>query len=142
MELKFLTIDEYDEVVSLWNRAGLKFKPEGRDSRNAIMKQLEKNPELLLGAFLDGKLIGIALLTDDGRKGWINRLAVDPDYRRRGIAKELIKKSEEIFRKKGINLFAALVEDWNYQSQNLFNRMGYTKHTEIFYFTKRDSDEY
>jgi ribosomal protein S18 acetylase RimI-like enzyme len=142
MEFRFLTIDDYDSVIKLWERAGLKFKPEGRDRRDFILKQLERYPDMLLGAYDDGKLVGIALLTDDGRKGWINRLAVDPDYRRRGVAKGLIEKSEEIFRKKGIHLFAALVEDWNIPSQNLFSSVGYKKHNDIFYFTKRDSDEY
>jgi ribosomal protein S18 acetylase RimI-like enzyme len=97
---------------------------------------------MLLGAYDNGKLVGVVLLTDDGRKGWINRLAVDPDYRRKGIAKSLIDKSEEIFRERGIHLFAALIEDWNIPSQELFHSKGYNKHNDIFYFTKRDSDEY
>ncbi len=142
MQFKFLTIEEYDDVINLWKRAGLKFKPKGRDSRESMKKQLESYPDMLLGAFIDGKLVGIAIITHDGRKGWINRLAVDPDYRRRGIAKEIIMKSEEIFRRKGIFLFAALIEDWNTASQELFSQMGYIKHNDIFYFSKRDSDEY
>ncbi|MVT13698.1 MAG: GNAT family N-acetyltransferase [Euryarchaeota archaeon] len=142
MEFKFLSYEDYDDVVALWVRAGLKFKPKGRDSKDFILKQMEKNPQMFLGAYDNGKLVGVVLLTDDGRKGWINRLAVDPDYRRKGIAKSLIDKSEEIFRERGIHLFAALIEDWNIPSQELFHSKGYNKHNDIFYFTKRDSDEY
>ncbi|MEM0151015.1 MAG: GNAT family N-acetyltransferase [Thermoplasmata archaeon] len=142
MQFNFLTINDYDDVVNLWKKAGLKFKPNGRDSIESIKKQLELFPYMFLGAFMDGKLVGVAIITDDGRKGWINRLAVDPDYRRKGVAKGIISKAEEIFRNKGIYLFAALIEDWNVASQELFKSMGYVKHTDIFYFSKRDSDEY
>ncbi len=142
MEFKYLTIDDYDEIVNLWKAAGLKFKPNGRDNKTEIEKQLKRYPDMFLGAFENDKLIGIVLLTDDGRKGWINRLAVHPEYRKKGVAQELIKKSEEHFRKKGIYLFAALIEDWNIPSMNLFKKMGYTFHKDIYYFSKRDSDEY
>ncbi len=142
MEFRYLKIEDYDEITGLWKRAGLKFKPEGRDSKNEIKKQLKRYPDMFLGAYEDGKLIGIALLTDDGRKGWINRLAVDPEYRRKGVAQKIILRAEEHFRNKGINLFAALIEDWNIPSMNLFQKVGYKFHKDIYYFTKRDSDEY
>jgi Acetyltransferase (GNAT) family. len=45
---------------------------------------------------------------------------VDPEYQRRGVAAEIIKRAEETFRSRGIFLFAALVDDWNIPSQNLF----------------------
>ncbi|MDP8011570.1 MAG: GNAT family N-acetyltransferase [Thermoplasmata archaeon] len=142
MEYRFLSIEDYAKVVELWKNAGLKFKPNGRDSEKSITEQMIKQPNMFLGAFDGKKLVGIALLTDDGRKGWINRLAVDPAYRRKGIAKELIKKAEELFRSRGIYLFAALIEEWNIPSQTLFQDMGYKKHSDIYYFSKRDFDEY
>lgn len=142
MYYNFLSLRDYDKVIDLWKRSGLKFKPNGRDSEKAVAEQMIKQPNMFLGAFDGDKLVGIVLLTDDGRKGWINRLAVDPDYRRKGVAQELIKRAEEIFRSRGIFLFSALIEDWNIPSQNLFKKMGYKKHEDIFYFSKRDFDEY
>ena len=142
MLYRFLSFEDYDRVVDLWKRAGLKFKPNGRDSKKAILEQMTKQPNMFLGAFDNDKLVGVVLLTDDGRKGWINRLAVDPEYRRKGIAKELIRRSEEIFRNRGIYLFAALIEDWNIPSQKLFESQGYKRHHDIFYYSKRDFDDY
>jgi ribosomal protein S18 acetylase RimI-like enzyme len=68
-------------------------------------------------------------------------LAVDPDYRKRGIAKVLVDESEKILRKHGVRIFCALVGDDNGASQALFNECGYVQHQGITYFSKRDGDE-
>ena len=140
MHIRRLTIEDYHEIVSLWSRADLPFKPEGRDSRRAIEAQIGANPDFFLGAFENGHLVGTVILSSDLRKGWINRLAVDPDYRRRGVAKALIEESEKILRKHGLRIFCSLIEGSNRRSRALFKKCGYSEYTDISYFTKRDSD--
>lgn len=68
-------------------------------------------------------------------------MAVDPNYRDRGIAKALIAASEKMLRKYGIRIFCALIEDSNIASKKLFKECGYAEHHDIIYFSKRDSDE-
>jgi ribosomal protein S18 acetylase RimI-like enzyme len=131
---------DYDAIVSLWSRAGLPFKPEGRDSKECVEKQIAVNPDFVLGAFSDGHLIGTIVLSSDIRKGWINRLAVDPDYRCRGVATALIEESEKTLRKHGLKIFCSLVEDSNEPSKTLFRKCGYSEHRDITYFSKRDND--
>jgi ribosomal protein S18 acetylase RimI-like enzyme len=141
MKIRVLTIKDYDEIIDLWKVAGLPFKPHGRDSREAIAWQMHENPDFFLGAFENGRLIGIVILSCDGRKGWINRLAVHPQHQRQGIAKALIVEGERILRKHGIRIFCALIEDYNEVSKNLFRKCGYVEHRDIIYFSKRDSEE-
>jgi len=141
MEIRRLTISDYEEMVRLWSRAKLPFKPKGRDSKKAIAAQMKANPEFFLGAFENNRLVGTVIISCDLRKGWINRLAVDPDYRYRGIAKVLIAESEKILRKHGIRIFCALIEDYNAISKKLFKECGYIEHRDIIYFSKRDSNE-
>jgi len=141
MKIQRLTINDYDEIVKLWSRTKLPFKSKGRDSKEAIAVQMEANPEFFIGAFVDNRLVGTAIISCDMRKGWINRLAVDPDHRKRGIAKALIAESEKILRKRDIRIFCALIEDYNAASRKLFREFGYVEHHDIIYFSKRDSDE-
>jgi N-acetylglutamate synthase-like GNAT family acetyltransferase len=141
MEIRRLTINDYKEMVDLWSKAELPFKPKGRDSREAMTVQMKANPDFFLGAFEDSNLVGVVVLSCDVRKGWINRLAVDPDYRHRGIAKALIAESERTLRKHGIRIFCVLIEDYNAISKKLFEECGYVKHHDITYFSKRGSDE-
>jgi len=141
MKIRRLTIDDYDEIVKLWSTAGLPFKPKGRDSKKAIEAQMGTPPNLFLGAYKGDRLVGVALLTCDGRKGWVNRLAVDPEYRHCGIAKALIAESEKIFKEHGITVFCSLIDDDNSVSKELFKKCGYVEHHDIIYFSKRDNDE-
>lgn len=141
MEIRKLTINDYEEIIKLWSRARLPYKPKGRDRKEAIAAQMKANPEFFLGAFEDNRLVGMVIISCDMRKGWINRLAVDPDYRNRGIAAALIAESEKILRKHGVRIFCALIEDYNAASRELFKECGYVEHRDIIYFSKRDSNE-
>jgi ribosomal protein S18 acetylase RimI-like enzyme len=140
MRVQRLAISDYDEIISLWYRARLRFRPDGRDSKESMANQMMVNPDFFVGVFEDGRLVGTVVLSSDMRRGWINRLAVDPEYRRRGVAKTLIEESERILRNRGLKVFCSLIENSNKPSKALFKKCGYVEHTGISYFSKRDSD--
>ena len=135
-----MTISDYDQIVALWQKAGLSYKPEGRDRKDTIRSQMAVNPDFFLGAFEGVRLLGVLVVSTDGRRGWINRLAVDPNCRRKGVAKALISEAERILREHGMRIFCALIEDTNSGSMRLFKDCGYRAHRDIVYFSKRDSD--
>jgi len=141
MEIRRLTPNDYHKLVRLWLKAGLPFKPKGRDNPESIARQMEANPDFFIGAFENGELIGAVIASSDTRKGWINRLAVDPNCRRRGVAKTLIAEAEKALRQRGIRIFGALIEDYNVASKELFKKCGYVEHRDIIYFSKRDSED-
>ena len=133
---------ELDEMRKVWKAAGLPYRPRGRDSLKNLEKQRKRDPSYFLGAFKDGRLIGVSLVTDDGRKGWINRLAVHPDARRKGVATLLVSRSEMILRRKGMRLLCTHIEAGNEVSFALFEKLGYEVEREILYLTKRDRESY
>ncbi len=92
-----------------------------------------------LVAETDKKIIGAIVGTHDGRKGWINRLVIAPSYQKKGIAKRLVEEVEHHFSSMGIDIVACLIEDWNTTSMQVFEKLGYTKHTDILYYSKRKS---
>lgn len=128
--------EDYDAVIALWRRAGLPFEPQGRDSYQAISRQLQAARHLMFVAEADGQIVGTAFGSHDGRKGWINRLAVDPAFRRQGSARTLIKHVEEALARDGLIIVAALVEAPNEPSLELFRKLGYEERRDIIYFRK------
>ena len=142
IEIRTLTIKDYESMVKLWKSAGLSFKPRGRDSKRMIERQMQAFPDFFIGAFHEDKLVGVVIGSYDGRmKGWINRLAVDPAYRRRGIAAKLITHAEEALEKRGAAIFGVLIETPNEESVRLFQKIGYVAHRQILYVTKRKNAE-
>ena len=142
LRLRRLGMDDYDALLALWQRAGLhSLKLQGRDSRAALERQLATGTQVVLGLELDGCLVGSVITTHDGRKGWINRLVVDPDQRRQGYAARLIAGAEKVLREQGMQIIAALVESDNPASLALFRKVGYIEiDQQIHYLTKRESD--
>jgi ribosomal protein S18 acetylase RimI-like enzyme len=140
--IRELDLDDYNELLKLWKRAGLhSLKPHGRDSVDALSRQLASGVQTILGVEIDGRLAGAVVATHDSRKGWINRLAVDPAYRRRGYGARLVRAAEEVLHDQGIRIIAALVECGNRKSLALFERCGYAVSSDIYYVSKRESDE-
>ena len=128
---------EYEKLIKLWEKSKLPFKPNGRDSKENIIKQLNISTNGFIVAENNANIIGAIIASHNGRKGWINRLAVHPDYRKKGIAAALIKEAENFLQSEGIEIFAALIEGWNFQSKNLFEKNNYNEFEGIHYFTKR-----
>jgi ribosomal protein S18 acetylase RimI-like enzyme len=130
-------IEDYDQVISLWRACTLPFRPNGRDSKKRIAKEIEKPTALFLVIERQGEIVGTLFGTTDGRKGWINRLAVRPDQRRKSLAKRLIKEMEGRFEALGLEVFSCLIEDHSDSSMRLFEEIGYKDDPSVHYFSKR-----
>jgi ribosomal protein S18 acetylase RimI-like enzyme len=136
-KIRRLTAEDYDRLIELWTECRLPVKPEGRDSRAEIVRQLGLPYVNFIAAESDGRVVGTVVASHDGRKGWVNRLAVDPAFRGRGLGRRLVREAEEWLEAQGLGIFACLIEDWNELSMELFQKLGYVKEGEIIYFTKR-----
>lgn len=67
--IRTMTIEDYDEVYSLWTKIrgfGLRSVD---DSREGIARFLKRNPTTSVVAVEDGKVVGSILCGHDGRSG-------------------------------------------------------------------------
>lgn len=136
--IKELGFEHYTKIQALWEEAGLSWRSVGRDHPDQIKKQLEKKNVFFLGEMKNDDLLGVVMVTHDGRKGWINRLAVHPKHRHRGIAQKLLEEAENrLFQTEGIEVISALIFEDNIPSLSLFERTGYEVWSNIRYYSKR-----
>ena len=68
-------------------------------------------------------------------------LAVDPAERRKGYARQLVAAAENALQESGIAVIAVLIERENSESLAFFQDLGYQRHDDICYLSKRDSAE-
>lgn len=141
IEYRPLNGKDYQEIISLWKRAGLPFKPDGRDSETELTRSMEQDPDLFIGAYDDGELVGVIVGSDDGRRGWLNRLAVDPAYRLSGLARSLVQQCEDNLRSRGRTIICAHIEAGNLGSLAFARELGYVIHDDIVYVSKRESEQ-
>lgn len=132
---------DYDDVIMLWADAGLPFKPRGRDSRTQLTHEMKRDDSFFVGLFDEHRMIAVGFASFDGRRGWINRLAVHPDHRGRGLAAQVIAECERFLKKRGAVVYAALIEEVNSPSMSCFEKAGYVCLSEYKYFRKADSED-
>ena len=89
MHLREATPADHAALHALWARTpGIQLRAE--DDRAPFCTYLARNPGLSLVAEAEGAIVGSLLAGHDGRRGYLQHLAVDPQHRRRGIATALI----------------------------------------------------
>lgn len=134
--IRLASISDYDAIVAVWKCCGTRASLQGRESRDGFARQIAAFPDSFLVAESAGRVVGVVLGSHDHRKGWINRLAVLPDYQRKGIGRKLVEACEAVLRKQGLSIVAAHVEPANAASATLFENLGYREDVPVRYFRK------
>lgn len=89
---QYLSKDE-PEVIELWQKCAL-IRGWNNPERD-IERKLKVNPELFLVGLTGNRLVATAMGGYDGHRGWIYYLAVDPDYQRKGLGRQIMEMIEK-----------------------------------------------
>jgi len=81
------------ELEALWARVFPDDPPMNAPAK-LLARKLTVQPELLLVGVVDERLVASVIAGFEGVRGWINHLAVLPEWRRRGFATELVRAAE------------------------------------------------
>jgi ribosomal protein S18 acetylase RimI-like enzyme len=106
--IRAATEADVDDVLELW-AAARSVHAVTPDTPEALRILLGRDPEALLVADLDGRIVGALVAGFDGWRGNMYRLAVEPERRRRGIGALLIDEAERRLRDAGARRVTALI---------------------------------
>ena len=134
LKTRTFTMDDFAAVAELWRRSGLANRPG--DGRKDVLMKLERDSCLFLVAQEGSRIIGAVMGAWDGRRGWIYHLAVDPAFRRRGVATKMLREVERRMCTKGVPRVHSMVFDRNAASLSLFEGLGYERQSDLVVFGK------
>jgi len=117
MHIRSFRMEDYVQVIALWTAVGLTVGAS--DSRAALEHKLERDADLFLVAEGEGNaaLIGAVLGAYDGRRAWINHLAIAPGAQGCGLGRLLMDELEQRLRAKGCVKVNLLIKPTNAQVQ-------------------------
>jgi N-acetylglutamate synthase len=120
----------YDAAVALWRSTdGITLRPA--DDRPSLTIYLERNSGLSFVALADGVVVGTVLCGTDGRPGYLQHLAVAPDYRRHGIGKRLAEASLDALCSLGVTKCHLFVLQENSAAHAFWKRLGWQERDDI-----------
>jgi len=134
MRIREFRIEDYGNVLELWKDARLILRPG--DELEGIKLKLQRDPDLFLVAEEDHGIVGAVMGAWDGRRGWINHLAIKPAFQRRGIASAIINELERRFTEKGAEKVNAQIYESNTKSLEFFKARGYEIHSDLIMIGK------
>jgi ribosomal protein S18 acetylase RimI-like enzyme len=94
------TSDDIEAVLAFWLEATA--EPSTTDDAGGLDALLTRSPGALVLAVDGDAIVGSIVAGWDGWRGALYRLAVQPSYRRRGIATALVSEAERLLRDQGV----------------------------------------
>ena len=101
MNYRQMDIEDYDRIVALWRDCdGVSLRDA--DSRAGIARYLRRNPGLSFVAEEDSEILGTIMAGHDGKRGYIQHLAVSNSSRQQGIASNLVELCLQALKREGV----------------------------------------
>lgn len=136
IDIRVMSITDYEEVYNLWvNTPGMGLNSTD-DSKEGIDKYLKRNPTSCFVAECNGTIIGVIMSGHDGRRGYIYHTAVLPAYRNQGLAKRLVDCAMSALEKEGINKVALVAFKKNTLGNGFWENIGFIERDDLTYRNK------
>jgi ribosomal protein S18 acetylase RimI-like enzyme len=124
IQTRKFVIEDYEAAVELWKRVEGVEIAEG-DDREGVAQFLARNPGLSRVATDGSTMIGVAFCGNDGRRGYIYHLAVDPNYRGQGVGQRLVRECLEGLRRIGLQRANIMVATDNPRGREFWSKCGW-----------------
>lgn len=132
--IRAMKAEDYENVYKLW----MKIQGFGirtiDDSKAGVIKFLQRNPDTSVVCEKDEKIVGAILCGHDGRRGCLYHVCVDPDYRLRGIGKEMVIFAMEALHREGITKVSLIAFTQNDIGNAFWKEIGWTKREDLNYY--------
>jgi len=141
MEIRKMTIADYEAVYRLWtNTDGMGLRSID-DSREGIEKFLNKNPNTNFVAENEGEVIGVILSGNDGRRGFIYHTAVSTSHRGKKIGRALLNNVYAAMKEEGINKMGLLIYTNNDNGNAFWIAQDWVNRSDLYYYDKNLNEE-
>jgi ribosomal protein S18 acetylase RimI-like enzyme len=124
MQIRPFQIEDEEAVISLWRSCDL--IRLWNNPHKDIQRKLAVRPDLFLVGLLENKIVACVVAGYEGHRGWINYLAVDPEYRRRGFARAIVSEAEQLLQKAGCPKINLQIRTSNRSLIEFYQRLGYS----------------
>ena len=139
MNIRKMTIDDYQKVYSLWMSCTGMGLNSLDDSKEGIQKFLKRNPKTSFVAEDKAEIFGAIMAGNDGRRGYIYHTAVKPEFQGKGTGTALVNTAMKALEGCEINKVALVVFDRNQTGNAFWEKQGFSARNDLVYRNKNIS---
>ena len=124
VQIRPMTLVDYESVRRLWESCdgvGL----SDADQPQALKAYLTRNPGMSFVALDNESIVGAVLCGHDGRRGYLNHLAVSANHRARGIGRLLVGHCLEALQFAGITKCHLFIFSDNQTGRTFWRQLGW-----------------
>lgn len=136
MQIRKMTIEDYEGVYRLWMSTPGMGLNNLDDSKDGIEKYLNRNPNTCFVALDGNVIVGVIISGHDGRRGYIYHTAVAVNQRNQGLGIALLQAALEALEEEKISKVALVVFDHNELGNEFWEKRGFEKRTDLNYRNK------
>ena len=125
VQIQEMSIGDFEEVYELWQNTEEIVLSE-IDTRESIDRFLERNPGFSYVARQKGSIVGVVLCSHDGRRGYIDHLAVGNPYRLQGIGRALVLRCLYNLMRVGIRRWNLYIFEGNQEAIEFWKKIGWS----------------
>ena len=92
---------------------------------SAMIDENIKDGIVILGAYVNEKLVGVVKVTNQNNSYYFSRLAVLPTYQKKGIASSLVAAIEKVASEKNIHVIQCKVRKTETDNIRFYQKLGY-----------------
>ena len=134
MNYRCMQISDYDAVMKLWQDCeGLSLRDA--DSLNGIERYLARNSGLSFVALDGTRIVGSIMAGHDGKRGYIQHLAVSEESRGLGVASELVGRCLAALKSQGIEKSHVHVLKDNAAGRRYWSGRGWMERSEVVMYS-------
>lgn len=135
MKIRIMTMKDFNQMYLLWKKVDLSIK-ELETEKEQTGQMIKLNPVSNFVAMERRKIIGTVFGTFNGRRGWIYRLAVHPNFQKKGLGSLLLKKAETALKKMGVRRVLLGIDEYNYKVIKFYKKCGYREIDDAIFMGK------
>jgi ribosomal protein S18 acetylase RimI-like enzyme len=135
VEIRPALDQELADVLELWEAARSRYSTTP-DNREVLDRLRARDPDALLVALRDERVVGTLIAAWDGWRGNMYRLAVWSEHRRGGIGIELVRAGERRLYERGARRVTALVGSEDDDAAAMWRAAGYERDPKVARFVK------
>ena len=134
MEIREMTIKDYDKVYSLWEKTDIILKKS--DEKQEIDRMIKRNPYTCLVGLIEGEIVSAVMGGFDGRRGYVHHLAVKPKLQGQGLGREMMEELMSRFQDLKVIKVHLFVEENNKEVKDFYRNIDFKERTDLTDFSK------